>query len=240
MEDKSLELKFCTNCGSTEYLENYPTQGTSICAECLHEITAIPLNVIQEESEETFYACPSCGKKNETKEAWFDDDNMIFKCKGCNKLYGYRILESTFEDNERLEDNDFNPKAVAIAKTEGQLIYLANAYKKEKNSIVNLKQFELIVHEKSKIMRTKGVSSETIKLATEKASNFKAHEGPLTEKQLKCLFSASIVLAQGNLLGLGEFKGTRLTERQIAEIFEVDRKTIRKWGKILGTGPVKV
>lgn len=236
MKDNFLELKFCTNCGSTEYLENYPTQGTSICAECSHEITSIELNVIQEEIEELFpaYICPSCRKENDTKEALFDDDGIIvFKCKACSKLYGYRILPTTGRDNEILDDNDFDQKAVAIAKKEGQLIYSAPASKKIKNSVVKRKQFEQIANEKSEIMKAIGVGFETINLAIKKARNFMVHEGPLTEKQLKCLFSACIVLTQNDLLGLGEFKGTRLSGRKIAEIFDVDRKTIRKWERIL-------
>jgi predicted RNA-binding Zn-ribbon protein involved in translation (DUF1610 family) len=240
MKENSLEFKLCPSCGSTQYLENYPTQGTSICAECGHEITAIALKVIQEEDEETSYACPSCGKENETKEALIDGYEVLLKCKACSKLYGYRILPSTGWDSETLDNNDFDRKAVAIAKTEGKLIYSVKSTKKEKKSVVNSKQLERIADEKTETLKTMGIRLEIINLAIEKARIFITNEGPFTEKQLKSLFSASFILTQSNLLESGEIRGKNLTECQIAEIFDVDRKTTRKWKKILRTGTVKV
>ncbi|MGA3288753.1 MAG: hypothetical protein ABSD42_00740 [Candidatus Bathyarchaeia archaeon] len=40
MSEKSLEFKLCPSCGSTEYIENYPAPGVSICEECGHEVTS--------------------------------------------------------------------------------------------------------------------------------------------------------------------------------------------------------
>jgi hypothetical protein len=40
-------------------------------------------------------------------------------------------------------------------------------------------------------------------------------------------------LAQEDLLRMDKFKGTRITERQMEEIFNTDRKTTRKWKKTL-------
>jgi len=62
MSDKSLEFKICGHCGSIEYLEDYPVPGTSICADCAHEIIKIPLRELPEE-EIIQQRCPSCGKK---------------------------------------------------------------------------------------------------------------------------------------------------------------------------------
>ena len=54
MTEKNFEFKLCPDCGSTEYMENYPTPGTSICDDCGHEITSIALKELNEKSRESF------------------------------------------------------------------------------------------------------------------------------------------------------------------------------------------
>ena len=242
MEDKSLEQKLCPNCGSTEYIEDYPTQGKSTCEECGHEVVSINLEVIVEkieEDQETFL-CPSCGKRNRTEKALLNDgETIVRKCKTCGKLYGYRILPSAFWDDEELNDNDFDRKAVAIAKKEGQPIYSARTSEKAKNLLRFQNQNESVADEINKMIKM-GAVSTTVNLALEKANDFKEHKGQFTEKQLKYLFSASFDLAQSELLHLGEFRGIRLNERQIAEACDVDRKTIRKWARSLKSNSVNV
>ena len=53
-----------------------------------------------------------------------------------------------------------------------------------------------------------------------------------TKKQLESLLSAAIALTQDDLIRISNFR-TKITERQMENIFDVDRKTMRKWKKIL-------
>jgi len=73
------------------------------------------------------------------------------------------------------------------------------------------------------------VDPATIDLATWRVRSYLDLEGPLSEKQLQCLFSAEIALVQDELINEGKFKGNKVTERAMQEIFDVDRKTVRKW-----------
>ena len=58
-------------------------------------------------------------------------------------------------------------------------------------------------------------------------------KGNFTNKQLETIFSAAIALAQDDLIRMGKFNGKKITERQMEKIFNVDRKTTRKWKKTL-------
>ena len=84
------------------------------------------------------------------------------------------------------------------------------------------------IREKREIMSNMGVDFLTIKFATEKAIDFAEKKGPFTEKQLKQVFPAALILVQSNLLGSEKLKGMKLTERQVEEIFGTNRKTTRK------------
>lgn len=229
MSYESDQLTLCPTCGSKYYLENYPVQGTSICTNCGHEATSISLKVIQEDIDDTSCTCSSCGKEQDEKPLFDKDHRIVFKCKTCGKLDGYLLLPSTWKDNEDLDDNDYDGISVINAKTEGKLIYPGYSAKKEVTALECLKEFETLINEKKEIMMKMGVDFQTINLATAKATNHLAHKGPFTDKQLKHVFPAAFILAQSNLLDFGKLKGTKLTERQLAEIFDVDRKTTRKW-----------
>ena len=184
MSEKSLEFKLCPSCGSTEYIENYPTPGVSICEECGHEVTSIALKVIQEAEEETLFSkrsCPFCGDKSQTDDdllfsngSFKSGEITVFKCSACGKLDGYRILPFTFAINEEVDDGDFSRKAVAIAKTEGHFIYSGSVSKKivkalkekEKDPVeICRKHFQLLAKEKSHKMLGIGVEPLTIDIA---------------------------------------------------------------------------
>jgi len=95
------------------------------------------------------------------------------------------------------------------------------------------KHFQRIAKEKSHKMLGVGVGPLTIDAATWIVKIYVNLNGPFTEKQLGYLFSAAISLAQDELIKEGKFKGKKITERELAEIFSADRKTIRKWKTVL-------
>ena len=135
MDEKSFEFKVCPSCGSAEFIEDYPAPGVLICEECGREVASVVLKVIQEAEEETVIsesACPFCGAKNQTEDEnilfSFSEANfrsgeiLVFKCRVCGKLDGYRILPITFAIDDEVNEGNFDRKAVAIAKTEGHSI----------------------------------------------------------------------------------------------------------------------
>ncbi|MBN1245550.1 hypothetical protein JXA31_08150 [Candidatus Bathyarchaeota archaeon] len=239
MSAKTLEFKICGHCGSIAYLEDYPVTGTTICAKCAQQIIKIPLRELPEE-EIIQQPCPFCGKEGEEDDTVFDDDNiMVFKCKGCGKLDGYRIaLEPTYADNEDLEDVEYSGKAVAIAKREGSYLYSASKakelskalQKKEKDPIEqNTKQLHQLIKTETEPLKKLGITDSTITNAFSQARNHIVDKDAITEKQLVSLVAASILLAEDIQVRRRELPKGFATERNISEIFNVDRKTIRKW-----------
>ena len=230
-EDNLAQFTLCPKCGSTNCLENYPTQGTSICTTCGHQATALMLKVIQEELEGIPSACPSCGKEDENSSPFFSSrDKVVYKCKACGKLDGYFLLPFIFSSEDDINDSTFDGESVANAKTEGKLVY-PNPSNKKKLSPTNY--FEDQISEKKELLTKMGVEIETINFALEKAINHLTHKQPYTDKQLKHIFPAALILAQNSLSGLGKLKGSKLNERQLEEIFKTNRKTTRKWKEIL-------
>jgi DNA-directed RNA polymerase subunit RPC12/RpoP len=253
MDDKSLELRICPKCGSTEYLENFPAPGLSICAECGQETILIHLREMPEE-EIIQQPCPSCGKEGEEDDTLLDQVIIIvYKCKRCGTLYGYRVaLEPPDGIGPAPRQHSLKPKKkqkpVSLYKLEGykpvysaedaerlaKLLKNAENDPKEKNK----RKLELIIFKIHRKMERYGIAQETISRARWKVSCFIEREGPFTEKQLQSQFSAAISLAQDDLIKNGGFYGKRITQRQMKEIFNVDRKTIRKWrNKLSDTKP---
>jgi excinuclease UvrABC ATPase subunit len=240
MSDKSLELKLCPKCGSTDYLEDYPAPGTSICADCGQEIVTIKLREIVE-TYSLKHKCPFCGKEGAQEDLLYFANNItVYKCKGCEKIDGRWELSRAA--NEDLNDGDYSLKAVAIAEKEGTPIYSASKakelakalHKREKDPKEKCrKQFKALIYKKNLTMQYHSIDSESINRATWELTYFIKSKGPFTNKQLESLFSAAVILAQDDLLRMGKLKGNKITERQMEEIFNVDRKTTRKWKKTL-------
>ena len=225
------QFTLCPKCGSTDYLENYPTQGKSICTKCGHQATPLMLKVIQEDFEGIPSACSSCGKEDEKALPFFEaGDKVVYKCKACGKLDGYLLLPITFSSEIGIYDNTFDGKSLAQAKAEGKLVY-SNYSSKKKPTPTNYLNDQ--INEKKELLTKMGVEIETINFAMEKAINHLTHKQSYTDKQLKHIFPAALILAQNSLSGLGKFKGSKLNERQLEEIFETNRKTTRKWKEIL-------
>lgn len=240
------EFIICPNCGSAEYLENYPVPGTSICAKCAHEITKIKLKEVLED-DIYLQNCPFCGKEGEEGDTLFEEDHVIvYKCKGCGKLIGYRIaLYPIYDPTKEFDENAFSGKAVAIAKKEGKSILSASKYaeiakalkEKEKNPKEKCKkQLHGLLREKTESLKAMGVTEQTLIRAFNEAQSYIEDKGVLTEKQLLLLICGSITYAENVQFRRREINERYATERALAELFNVDRKTIRKWKNLLLEG----
>jgi hypothetical protein len=245
MDEKPDQMKICPNCGSTSYFEDYPVLGVAICEICGHEVTSTPVVDADEEIEERIYSkciCPVCGK-NQTEDLLLDGERLVvFKCKGCGHLDAYRISPMTISFDDDFYDGAYGSKAAAVAKKEGSPVLSESAYEKivkalQKNQkdpmIVCQKELESYINERNQILLEKGISSRCLERANHVACSFVARKGPLTSKQLGCLFSGAVLFVQDYLLSKGELSGRVITGLVGQEIFGVDRKTTRKWVKML-------
>jgi hypothetical protein len=230
-KDNSTQFTFCPKCGSTDYLENYPAPGDSTCTECGHQATPLMLRAIQEELEGIPTACSSCGKEEEHSLPIFRaSDKVVYKCKTCGKLYGYLLLPFVYTSEEGIDENQFDGKTLRQAKAEGKLVYPNRSNKKKLTPTSYLKDQ---INQKKQQLTRMGADVQTINFATEKAINHLMHSQSYTDKQVKHIFPAMLILAQNSLLESGKLKGSRLNERQLEEIFRTNRKTTRKWKEIL-------
>ncbi|MFC1486932.1 hypothetical protein ACFLRN_04500 [Thermoproteota archaeon] len=230
MKSDSIEFGICPNCSSTEYFENYPMLGKQICIKCGHESEKIKLKII-EKQKEILDTCPFCGKEGEEDDTLFDkDDILVFKCKKCGKLDGYRFFD--FSDYYCEFAGSHDSLSTEIAKQEGSYIHPASKYREFKRALRKMekdplkkciKQLHYLINTKRQEILAADISTETIRNAEWKAQFFIKKNGPLTNKKLNCLYSAVLLCISGN----------KLTERQLEKIFGVTRKTIRKWKKIL-------
>jgi hypothetical protein len=256
MDDKSLKLKICPKCGSTDYFENFPAPGLSICAKCGQEIMLINLREMPFE-EIIQQPCPFCAKEGEEDDTLLEEENiLVYKCKRCGKLDGYRIaLEPPDGIGPAPRQHSIDPqkkqKPVSLYKLEGyKPVYSAEDAERMSKLLKNAendpkekskKKLELIIFKIHKKMERYGIAQETISRARWKVSCFIEREGPFTEKQLQSQFSAAISLAQDDLIKNGGFYRKKITQRQMKEIFKVDRKTIRKWkNKLSDTKPKRL
>lgn len=239
------KLSICPNCGSTQYLADYPAVGQKTCTKCSHPSTDVELKPLKN-SDDPLENCPFCGKEGGDDDTLFENNHvLIYKCKQCGKLDGYKFLddeEETDWDPEELNDEDRNPLQVKIARKEGHFILPASKYKeiakalqqKEKNPKEKCKrQLHQLVRQNNEALKTAGVSPKLIEDATYHVERYINEKGELTEKQLKNLFCASIYVFHDAMIRSGRITATNLTERSLHEIFDVDRKTIRKWKNIV-------
>jgi len=228
-KDNLVQFTLCPRCGSKTYLENYPIQNISICTRCQHEVTTITLIEIKETPQGTPSICTHCGKDGAEDNPFFEENHtIIYKCKACGKLDGYLLTTSLFS-MEEIDDNAYDGKTVQYAKVEGELY----PKKPKHNQPPAIEYLTQLINSKKEAMAKMGVHPETINLATQKANNHLTQKQTYTDKQLKHIFPAAMILTQSELESLGKFKGKKLNERELEELFEADRKTTRKWKEIL-------
>jgi ribosomal protein S27AE len=241
MVDEKLEIKFCPKCGSTDYLADYPAPGKAACGDCGCEVVAIQLKPVREEivyETARNHVCPGCGKKMGPAKPLVDDEfdgtvAVVFRCEHCGALDGYKLVSNT-EIGLDYDDESFEDAEVDVATAEGKSVYSNVESKSGRAKILCVQRFGWLVDEVAKALRKKGVSQDLIDSAQQKASRYVARAGPLTDKQLRSLFSGAFFAAQDlALCGEGVFVGESLTEREAKSVFGVDRKTMRKWKRLL-------
>lgn len=248
MITKLTKFSLCPNCGSTLYRKDYPVAGQKTCDICKNQIVEIKLKHIQSD-EEFLDNCPFCGKEGEEDDTLFEEDDIIiFKCKQCKRLDGYRFIDeddnqiySTW-DFEDLTDGNYDPLQVKIASKEGGYVFsaakakeIAKALKeKEKDPKEKCKrQLHQLVKQNTEALKTAGISDDLIKRTECDVGLYIYKEGELTDKQLKNLFCATLYVFHDVMVRSGRKTNSNLTERTLQKVFNVDRKTVRKWKNIV-------
>jgi hypothetical protein len=245
METNLIDIVICTNCSSTDCLENYPTIGQIICSKCGHEGTKIKLKVVGT-SDEILDNCPYCGKEGEEDDTFLDTDGLIiFKCKKCGKLDGYKYAYGQDDPNcygLDYDDQSYSLLQAKIAEQEGKHIFSDSKYRKMAKSLQKMQNtpyekckqlLKILINEKNQIIKSMGITEKTVTEAKQQAISFMASQKSLTERQLISLFSGAIMVSQEKLLRRSEIPKKETTERQLQYIFGIDRKTIRKWKRTL-------
>jgi len=241
MKIDAIEFRICPNCGSTDCIEDYPVKGKRLCVKCGHESVRMELKIVGA-GQQILDNCPFCGKEGEEDDTLFEKDGIVvFRCKKCGKLDGYKFPD--FLEYDPTFGRGHDSLSVKIAKQEGKFIHTASKYRefaealrKKENFPVEKckKQLLFIIQEKKQKMKVAGVSYVTIGRAKSEAQSFIERKGPLTNKKLKSLFPAALLLVQSfDLIRFGKTSGKKVTERQLETMFNVTRKTIRRWKKTL-------
>jgi hypothetical protein len=242
---KTREISICSNCGSTDFLPDYPAPGIGICSECGKGI--ISIKIMETPNDATSEKCPSC---NSDEFDWIrreeGEDFLAFKCSKCSKVGGYK--KEQFEENDFWlgidsdDDENWSSIDIKIAQKEGKPILSAarhrelrrELFKKQKNPVEKCKRQLTDLFEKNRWQLMKeGIAHYTITRALGTAQSYITEEGAVTENQVIILFATSIPFVERIRFRRREIKECNATERIIADIFKVDRKTIRKWKKIL-------
>ena len=237
LKSDSIEFVICPSCGSSGYIEDYPALGKQVCAECGHESEKIRLKIIAEEMEISD-TCPFCGKEGDADDTLFEEDDiLVFKCKKCGKLDGYKF--SDFPEFDCGFEGTYDSLSIEIAKKEGKHVHPASKYrefekalrKRENDPIEkSKKQLDYLIYSISQELSAAGIDRKVINRANCKVCLFIERKGPQTNKKLRSLFPAALLSIPGH----------RVTERQLEKILGVTRKTIRKWKQILQKEPQKL
>ncbi len=241
MEMQLKEIRLCPNCGSTDYIPDYPEPGLGICTECGKEIIKlIPENISVTER------CPACNSKDFDWIRSEDNEEFIaFKC-NCGKVSCYK-RESTdhgYISSDDVDDDNWSSLGIKIAQQEGKPVLSASRQRQlikelerqQKSPEEKCKRilFDLFEKTAEQLMH-EGISHDTLTGALGTAHYYLCKEGVLTENQAVILFAASIPLEEKIQLKRRRISKCHATERVIADMFKVDRKTIRKWKNKLGS-----
>jgi len=238
--ENNYHLEICPNCGSTEFLNNYPNPGNNICIKCGHEPIKLKLKLIGY-WEELPQKCPFCNIDNKQNDIVFENTlTIIYKCSNCGKLDGYIILESEYPSEPN--DNQYDPLSVEIAQHEGKPIFSAiyhKTIKKERiRKLIEESKIQLghIFQNKLPELIAAGIDPNIIEFVQIKIIKLvKNRARPFTKKQLSIVAAAVFsLLRESNFSSKTKHPCRKgITDVKLEKIFNITRKTIRKWRKAL-------
>jgi len=179
-----------------------------------------------------------------------DYDLIVSKCEKCESYYAHWVPPFTIdvsvldpaEEDEHLGGRIVQPpKWKYVGKPEwgeGKQPKFsrkkAKAYKESTLKQDNLaKKLDVLVQSKLGEMYRAELSIETINSARNKALKY-MRKNRVTTKQLVALFAAACYEASHEelkMVGGTSREGEMVSERELEDVFEVTRKTIRKWRK---------
>jgi hypothetical protein len=243
MMSRLIDFALCPVCLEEKHYIPY-SNGRKICAKCKNELIVVKLRLL-DAKDEIPNNCPFCGKEREEDDTIYRKYRVVvFRCKKCGRFDGYKY---NLEDDDwgygfDLSDEMYPRKTMKIAEKEGKPITSASAIKKiikkinKKKKDPKLKcreQLNGLIKEKSKPLKSARVDPNIMETASQLAHYLIRTKGAYTAKQLKILYSAAILAAQEKLMRNGSITKKTTSERQLSEIFKVDRKTLRKWKRRL-------
>lgn len=242
MMRRLIDFALCPVCREEKRLIHYSADRRKICTKCGSELITIKLKDADYEDGR----CPFCGEERHEEQNFFRNYYVvIFKCKKCGRFDGY--VDSDENDNFHfdyfeLSDKQYPRKTMKIAEKEGKPIMSASAVRKITKEInkkaKNPKQkcqnlLTNLIKEKRKDLEEASVNQEVLENAIARTRYSIQKNGPFTEKQLKILYPAAILAAQETLIQKGSKNRKKTNERQLEKLFNVDRKTLRKWKRTL-------
>jgi hypothetical protein len=172
----------------------------------------------------------------ETAVVWDAVDLVVYRCENCKLVHAFWILTSSFDDSlltPAKEDEHLGGRILEPPKWQhvGDPRWgegtppkypkkLAKAYERTVSQMDDFnRRLNNVLQDKFAKIYNAGINSQIINVARNKVCSYFGHSS-LTGKQLT-----------SNEQGLDTNK--KISERQIEKIFEVTRKTIRKWKKTL-------
>jgi hypothetical protein len=234
----------CPNCHSNEHVSY--NWGKLICLKCGYE-NELGLNFRLEYIEEIKDIpehCPICGKRRNGKKATFEEhDRMFFRCSQCKSWAGYEFFDYSSDDSWDPFLESFDTLSEKIAEQEGRYVLSATKMRKieqelrkeerkKKTDLVEKRKRQLrtLVRIKTPELEMLGISPDAITASREKVHSLLKDGASITNKQLHNVFPAALYFTyelEPNL-----FTKRRITERQLENIFNTTRKTIRRWKKL--------
>ena len=174
--------------------------------------------------------CPFCGKEGEEDDTLLEEVShrdyiIIFKCKRCGKLYGYKESYVDSDDGNPLDetDNQHSLKTIITVQKEGRGVFSAAKCREIARALKKSKKREKspsdLIDEKKSELKTAGVGSLIVAEANRQANSYIESKGPCTQKQLNSLLVGAILSAQDALIRRGDVPEKEITERKLEKIF---------------------
>src|SRR4030042_6952223 len=224
-----IDFSLCPVCREEKHFTPY-SNGQKICPKCKNELMVTKLRLLGAEDEIPDH-CPFCGKEGEEDDTIYDKyDVVVFKCKKCGKLDGYKynLEDDDWDYGFELSDTLYPRKTAKIAEKEGKPIISASGVKKITKEI-NKKaknpqqkcqdQLTNLLKEKRKALKEANVDQEVLESAITQTRYSIQKMGAYTEKQLKILYPAAILATQETLIQKGNKTNKTTNDPHLDQLF---------------------